>query len=121
MHLFPVQPQIIMNQDIAESRHSFQIAKQLSGDDSMLIQYPEDVGVAFRLRVAPVRNDMVADIEQTFNGQMEIAFGRTMYEGVFDKAFQVVPLCRLENIEVLAQPFKPCGQNILVNQGHPPS
>jgi hypothetical protein len=55
-----------MDQDVAKSRHPFQIGKELIGNEALCVQYPEDVGVAFRLGIILGRNDMVALAVKTF-------------------------------------------------------
>lgn len=63
---------------------------------------------------------MITDVQQAFDRQMQIAFGRAVNERVLNKPVHVILHHRRKNAEIFAQPLQARRQNRLVNHPNPP-
>jgi len=84
--LLAINPQIVVHQQVSECRHPLQIVKKAWWDDSPVKECSKNIRICCGFGVAAVGYDVVADIEQAFNGQMQVAFGCAVYKGIIDEA-----------------------------------
>ena len=105
-----------MDKDVSEGGHSFQFFKKLRRDDLFFSEYLKDLSVGFRFSISPVGNDVISDVQKTFNAKMKITFGRSVDKGVFLECLDVLFLDRFQNLDVPMKPLQSRGYQVLPNQ-----
>jgi hypothetical protein len=121
INLFPIESQVVVHQNISKSRHAFKFVKKRKRNHLLIAKGAENIRVGFGFRIAPIGNDVISDIQQTFDCQMQVALGRSVDERIPDETVHIILQHRFENTEIIAQAFQPRRQDGLIDQKIPPA
>jgi hypothetical protein len=104
-----------MNQDISESSHPFEFLQECLGDHPLFGQDLEYFTICIRFSIITIRDNVTAYVQDAFDGKVEIPFGCGMYEHIFLEYLDIIPLNRLEGLQIVMQFFDSDGDEVFAD------
>ena len=104
-----------MNQDISKSGHPFEFLQEGSGDHPFFSQDLEYFPISIGFSTTPVGNDVAADVQEAFDGEVKITFGRGMDEHILLEGLDIKLANRLQGLEIVTKFFEPDGDEVFAD------